>query len=62
MRANNLFTRNKKSVLVDPKKEEAREIIYKLAEKSGIFVEDYRPGAILTSSRLLRCAFEYNLV
>jgi crotonobetainyl-CoA:carnitine CoA-transferase CaiB-like acyl-CoA transferase len=46
MRAYDLFTRNKKSVLMDLKKEEAREIIYKLAKKSDIFVEDYRPGAM----------------
>ena len=46
IRAYDLFTRNKKSVLMDLKKEEAREIIYKLAEKSDIFVEDYRPGAM----------------
>jgi crotonobetainyl-CoA:carnitine CoA-transferase CaiB-like acyl-CoA transferase len=46
IRAYDLFTRNKKSVLMDLKKEEAREIIYKLAEMSDIFVEDYRPGAM----------------
>ena len=46
MRAYDLFTRNKKSVLMDLKKEKTREIIYKLAEKSDIFVEDYRPGAM----------------
>jgi crotonobetainyl-CoA:carnitine CoA-transferase CaiB-like acyl-CoA transferase len=46
IRAHDLFTRNKKSVLMDLKKKEAREIIYKLAEKSDIFVEDYRPGAM----------------
>jgi crotonobetainyl-CoA:carnitine CoA-transferase CaiB-like acyl-CoA transferase len=46
IRAYDLFTRNKKSVLMDLKKKEAREIIYKLAGKSDIFVEDYRPGAM----------------
>lgn len=46
MRAYDLFTRNKKSILMDLKKEKTREIIYKLAEKSDIFVEDYRPGAM----------------
>ena len=46
IRAYDLFTRNKKSVLMDLKKEETRKIIYKLAEKSDIFVEDYRPGAM----------------
>jgi crotonobetainyl-CoA:carnitine CoA-transferase CaiB-like acyl-CoA transferase len=46
IRAYDLFTRNKKSVLMDLKKKDAREIIYKMAEKSDIFVEDYRPGAM----------------
>lgn len=46
MRAYDLFARNKKSVLTDLKKEKAREIIYRLAEKCDIFVEDYRPGAM----------------
>jgi len=46
IRAYDLFTRNKKSILMDLKKENAREIIYKMAEKSDIFVEDYRPGAM----------------
>ena len=46
MRAYDFFSRNKKSLLLDLKKEESRDIIYKLAEKSDIFVEDYRPGAM----------------
>ncbi len=46
MRAYDLFARNKKSVLMDLKNEKAREIINRLAEKSDIFVEDYRPGAM----------------
>ncbi|HVN96098.1 MAG TPA: CaiB/BaiF CoA-transferase family protein, partial [Syntrophorhabdaceae bacterium] len=46
MRAYDFFSRNKKSLLIDLKKEGSREVIYKLAEKSDIFVEDYRPGAM----------------
>jgi crotonobetainyl-CoA:carnitine CoA-transferase CaiB-like acyl-CoA transferase len=46
IRAYDLFTRNKKSVLMDLKKEVAREIIYKMAKESDVFVEDYRPGAM----------------
>jgi crotonobetainyl-CoA:carnitine CoA-transferase CaiB-like acyl-CoA transferase len=46
IRAYDLFTRNKKSVLMDLKKEDAREIIYRMAKESDIFVEDYRPGAM----------------
>jgi crotonobetainyl-CoA:carnitine CoA-transferase CaiB-like acyl-CoA transferase len=46
MRAHDFFSRNKKSLLIDLKKEGSREIIYRLAEKSDIFVEDYRPGAM----------------
>jgi len=45
-RAYDLFTRNKKSVLMDLKKKDAREIIYRMAKESDIFVEDYRPGAM----------------
>ena len=46
IRAYDLFTRNKKSVLMDLKKKDAREIIYRMAKESDIFVEDYRPGAM----------------
>jgi crotonobetainyl-CoA:carnitine CoA-transferase CaiB-like acyl-CoA transferase len=46
MRAYDFFSRNKKSLLIDLKKEKSREIIYKLAAKSDVFVEDYRPGAM----------------
>ena len=46
IRAYDLFTRNKKSVLMDLKKKDAREIIYRMVKESDIFVEDYRPGAM----------------
>jgi crotonobetainyl-CoA:carnitine CoA-transferase CaiB-like acyl-CoA transferase len=46
MRVYDFFSRNKKSLLIDLKNEKSREIIYKLAEKCDVFVEDYRPGAM----------------
>lgn len=36
--------RGKKSVTLDLKKAEAREAIYRLAERSDIFLENFRPG------------------
>lgn len=38
------INRNKKSVTVNLKHEEGREIIYKLVEKSDVFIENFRPG------------------
>src|SRR2546430_15614132 len=36
--------RHKKSLTLDLKKPEAREIVYKLAEKSDVFVQNFRKG------------------
>jgi crotonobetainyl-CoA:carnitine CoA-transferase CaiB-like acyl-CoA transferase len=36
--------RNKKSITLDLKKQKAREIVYKLAEKSDVFVQNFRKG------------------
>ena len=36
--------RHKKSVALDLKKPEAREVVYKLAEKSDVFVQNFRQG------------------
>lgn len=38
------INRNKKSITVNLKSKEGVEIIYKLAEKSDIFIENFRPG------------------
>ncbi|XP_023012350.2 succinyl-CoA:glutarate CoA-transferase [Leptinotarsa decemlineata] len=38
--------RNKKSVCVDLKSPKGKDIIYKLAEKSDVFVENYVPGKL----------------
>jgi len=40
------FNRNKKSVVVDAKTEQGKEIIYKLVERSDVFLSNYRPAAI----------------
>ncbi|MBI4288476.1 MAG: CoA transferase [Chloroflexi bacterium] len=37
--------RNKKGITVDLKKEEGRQIVYRLVEKSDVFVQNFRPGA-----------------
>jgi crotonobetainyl-CoA:carnitine CoA-transferase CaiB-like acyl-CoA transferase len=46
MRVYDFFSRNKKSLLIDLKKDKSRKVIYRLAEKCDVFVEDYRPGAM----------------
>jgi crotonobetainyl-CoA:carnitine CoA-transferase CaiB-like acyl-CoA transferase len=38
--------RNKRSIAIDLKSEEGREIIYNLAKESDIFVENFRTGAL----------------
>ncbi len=38
------INRNKKSITVNLKHPKGREIIYKLAEKSDVFIENFRPG------------------
>jgi len=38
------FNRNKKSIVLNFKSEEAREIFYKLAESADVVVEGFRPG------------------
>lgn len=46
IRAHEFMSRNKKSILVDLKKNQARQIVYKMAESCDIFLEDYRPGVM----------------
>ena len=46
IRAYDFLSRNKRSLLINLKEERAREIIYKLAQKSDVFLEDYRPGVM----------------
>jgi len=40
------FNRNKKSVAINAKTDQGKEIIYKLAAQSDIFISNYRPAAI----------------
>jgi CoA:oxalate CoA-transferase len=40
------LNRNKRSLVLDLKQPEAREILLKLAAKSDVFLEAYRPGAL----------------
>ncbi len=41
-----ILGRNKKSITVDLKSEKGREICYKLAERSDVFLEGFRPGVL----------------
>ncbi|HEX78143.1 MAG TPA: CoA transferase [Dehalococcoidia bacterium] len=38
--------RNKRSISLDLRKEEARQIVYKLAERADVFMEGFRPGVV----------------
>ena len=40
------LNRNKRSLVLDLKRPEAKEILHKLAAKSDVFLEAYRPGAL----------------
>jgi crotonobetainyl-CoA:carnitine CoA-transferase CaiB-like acyl-CoA transferase len=44
IRAHEYLSRNKRSLLLNLKEEQSRSIVYKLAERSDVFIEDYRPG------------------
>jgi CoA:oxalate CoA-transferase len=40
------LNRNKRSLVLDLKREEAREVVLRLAARSDVFLEAYRPGAL----------------
>ena len=42
--AYNPFNRNKKSIVLNLKSEEARQVFYRLVEKADVIVEGFRPG------------------
>jgi crotonobetainyl-CoA:carnitine CoA-transferase CaiB-like acyl-CoA transferase len=46
LRANDVFARNKRSLLIDPGAAEARSIILALIRKADVLLEDYRPGVL----------------
>jgi formyl-CoA transferase len=41
-----VYARNKKSLCLDLRKAEARELIFKLVETASVFVESFRPGIL----------------
>lgn len=45
-RANDVFARNKRSVLIDPGVPEARQVIIDLVSNADVLLEDYRPGVL----------------
>jgi crotonobetainyl-CoA:carnitine CoA-transferase CaiB-like acyl-CoA transferase len=46
IRANDIFARNKRSLLIDPGTEAARPVIEELVRRADVLVEDYRPGVL----------------
>jgi len=45
-RAYNAEERNKKSIVLNLKMEEAQKVFYKLAEKADVIIEEFRPGVV----------------
>ncbi len=46
LRANDVFARNKHSLLLDPGAAESREIILEFVRRADVLLEDYRPGVL----------------
>ncbi len=46
LRANDVFARNKRSMLIDPGVPEAHQIIIDLIRNADVLLEDYRPGVL----------------
>jgi crotonobetainyl-CoA:carnitine CoA-transferase CaiB-like acyl-CoA transferase len=46
LRANDVFARNKRSLLIDPGAAAARPVILRLIEAADVLLEDYRPGVL----------------
>jgi crotonobetainyl-CoA:carnitine CoA-transferase CaiB-like acyl-CoA transferase len=46
LRAQDIFARGKKSVLIDPGSDAGREVIHRLIAAADVLVEDYRPGVM----------------
>jgi crotonobetainyl-CoA:carnitine CoA-transferase CaiB-like acyl-CoA transferase len=45
-RARPTYTRNKRSLMINPGHEIAREVIHRLIENADVLIEDYRPGVL----------------
>jgi len=41
-----MYNRNKKSIAVDLKSAEGKDIVYRLVDASDVFIENFRPGAL----------------
>lgn len=46
LRAQNIFARGKRSILLDPSAEGSKDIIHDLVRRADVLVEDYRPGVM----------------
>lgn len=46
LRAQDIFARGKRSVLIDPGSDEGRAAVHRLIESADVLVEDYRPGVM----------------
>ncbi len=46
LRANDVFARNKHSLLLDPGAAESREVILEFVRRADVLLEDYRPGVL----------------
>jgi len=45
-RAHNAAERNKKSIVLDLRRDEARQVFYRLAKTADVIVEEFRPGVV----------------
>jgi alpha-methylacyl-CoA racemase len=46
LRAHNPQARNKKSIVIDLRKERGREVFYRLAKEADVILEEFRPGVV----------------
>ena len=60
LRANDVFARNKRSLLIDPGAAAAREIILGLIRQADVLLEDYRPGILASMGFGCRQMLEVN--
>jgi crotonobetainyl-CoA:carnitine CoA-transferase CaiB-like acyl-CoA transferase len=69
-RARPTYTRNKRSLMINPGHPEAREVLHRLIARADILIEDYRPGVLASmgygydemaalSPRLIYCSVSF---